>query len=369
MHPHRKLPPTLPLSASLFILALLTACLSGRADSLAVKGIVYENVIVRSTTPSHLILSHDGGIAQVALADLPSGWQDRLGFDPAVAARHQARVEAQARQDLLRRQSARPTEPATPAGYERLRPEIDFREGKPSSLTRAKDQGGRPVNDIYAIVTALEYAYAMKNREPTPLSEEYVLWAVLQTYPDLAIGRGFHLNAIIKAIQIHGVCREDLFANRTVRPINEVEPPPLAAINDAAQRRNLQAVLIPAAGKQSIAQILFNLNQNRPIVALLRWPHANTLRQSSTLRAQVPLEGAAHAVTLIGYRTDPLNPEAVVLLFRNSFGPRWGLAGHGYIALDYLDKHYLGGFAVDLYEGNNPAAVRERVARSTKPDR
>ena len=345
---HAKTHRSIPVAASLLLFAILCGCPAGQAESLEVKGVVYENVVVRSNSPSHLYISHDQGISQIALSDLPPEWQERLDYDPAVAARHQARIGGQARQAILERQPARPAEPETPAGYTRLKLEIDFREDRPPTITRAKDQGHRPVNDIYAMVTALEYAYSMKSQVPTPLSEEFVLWALTQTYPELKLGEGFHFAEIIKAIQIHGICREDLFANQTDRPVTEVDDPSLSAVNDAAQRRNLQAVLIQT-GEQSLAQILFNLNQNRPVVVALRWPHANTFRQNATLRAQVPLEKSAHVVTLIGYRPDPSDPGAVLLLFRNSFGPQWGAAGHGFIALDYLKRHLLGGFAIDLY--------------------
>ncbi|MEZ5276230.1 MAG: C1 family peptidase [Opitutaceae bacterium] len=336
------------LATSFSTLVILFCCPASRAESLEVKGVVYENVVVRSTSPSHLTVSHDKGISQIALSDLPPEWQERLDYDPAVAARHQAKIAAQARQAILERKPVRPATPETPAGYTRLSLKIDFREDKPPAITRAKDQGHRPVNDIYAMVTALEYAYSMKSQVPTPLSEEFVLWALSRTSPEIKFGEGFHFTEIIRAVQIHGVCREDLFANRTDRPVTAVEEPSLAAVNDAAQRRNLQAILIQT-GEQSLAQILFNLNQNRPVVVALRWPNANTFRQNATLRAQVPLEKSAHVVTLIGYQPDPSDPDAVLLLFRNSFGPHWGAAGHGFIALDYLKRHLLGAFAVDLY--------------------
>jgi hypothetical protein len=282
------------------------------------------------------------------LADLPPEWQEKYTYDPAVAARHRARIDAETRYRLKKDRREEPEDQPIPDGYTKLQSHIDFRANKPSSFTRAKDQGRRPVNSIYATVTALEYAYGM-NSPPVSLSEEFVLWAVLQTYPGIELNAGARFTEILKSIEIHGVCREDLLTNKIARPVTEVDPPSKQAINDALQRRNIQAIPIQGRGDQAVAQILFNLNQNRPIVVALGWPHYNTLVNNPTLRKQVPVKDSIHTVTLIGYRPDPSEPNSVLLLFRNSFGPKWGMGGHGYIALDYLNQHLRGGFAVDLY--------------------
>jgi len=322
--------------------------MSGTGETLEIDGTLYEDVVIRSTSPSHITISHRGGISQIPMADLPPQWQEACEYDPAVAARHQARVEAQTRYRLKQDEAARPKTTASPAGTNKLKRQIDFRIGKPSSFTRAKDQGRRPVNGIYAVVTALEYAYS-RNTAPVSLSEEFVLWAIQKTYPDLEFGQGAIFTEIIKSIEIHGICAENLCPNMIERPLNEVEPPSAEAINDALQRRNIRPIPVLAQGAEALAQILFNLNQGRPVVIALRWPDSKVLRQNATLRRQTPKENSIHLVTLIGYRPDPEHPEAILLLFRNSSGPQWGTDGHGYLALDYLNQNLIGGFAMDLF--------------------
>jgi hypothetical protein len=272
-------------------------------ETLEVEGVTYEDVVVRSTSPTHITISHRGGISQLPLSDLPPEWQETHDYDPAVAARHRARIEAETRYRLKQDPSEKPGDPGAPAGYTKLKQKIDFRMGKPSSFTRAKNQGRRPVNSIYAVVTALEYAYG-NDSNPVSLSEEFVLWSLLQTYPGLELNRGARFSEILKSIEIHGVCREDLFTNKIARPVTEVEPPSNKAINDALQRRNIQAIPIQGQGAQRGAQILFNLNQDRPIVIALGWPHYKTLENNPTLRKQTPLKDSLHTVTLIGYRPD-----------------------------------------------------------------
>jgi hypothetical protein len=317
-------------------------------ETLEIEGVTYEDVVVRSASPTHITISHRGGISQLPLSGLPPEWQETHDYDPAVAARHHARIEAETRYRLKQDQSDEPEDLGTPAGYTKLKPQIDFRLGKPSSFTRAKDQGRRPVNSIYAVVTALEYAFG-KDAPPVSLSEEFVLWAVLQTYPGLELSKGALFSEILKSIEIHGVCREELLTNKIARPVTEIDPPSNQAINDALQRRNVQAIPIQGQGAQGVAQILYHLNQGRPIVVALRWPHYKTLEKNPTLRKQTPLKDSLHTVTIIGYRPDPSDPGSVLLLFRNSFGPQWGLGGHGYVALEYLNQHLRGGFAIALY--------------------
>jgi hypothetical protein len=324
---------------------VFTVC---RAESLQVEEITYQNVVIRSVSPTHVIISHDDGISQIALADLPDAWKAQLEYDPAAAARHQARIQAQSRQRIKEEQDAENEANADPTGYTKLRPKVDFRVGQPSAIVRAKDQGRRPVNAIYATVGALEFAHALSGN-PIPLSEEYVLWATLEIYPTLDLDQGIHFAEIAKAIQINGVCREPLLPNKIGRPVNEVEAPSIEALNDASRRRNLQTALILAKGDPAVAQILINLNQDRPVVAAMRWPHYNTFRQNATLRAQQPMKDSLHVVTLVGYQSDPSHPGSVLLVFRNSFGPRWGVGGYGYVASEYLKQHFLGGFAVSLY--------------------
>lgn len=329
----------------LAFLVMASACL---ADSLQVKDTTYHNVVIRSVTPTHVTFSHDDGLSQVALADLPDEWKEKLEYDPAVAARHQARVQAQARQRLDQKDQQEAAALADPVGYTKLRPTVDFRTNQPTSIIRSKDQGRRPVNAIYATVTALEFAYAL-NGNPVQLSEEYVLWAALDILPNLQLDQGVHFAEIVKAVQIHGISREELFPNKIGRPVNEVENPSNDVLNDAAQRRNMQSTLILTKGDAAVAQILVNLNEERPVVAAMRWPNYNTFRQNATLRGQQPPKDSLHVVTFVGYQADPANPGSVLLIFRNSFGPRWGVGGYGYVALEYLKQHYLGGFAVGLY--------------------
>jgi hypothetical protein len=168
------------------------------AEMLEFDGATYEEVVVRSTSPTHITISHNGGLTQLPLAALPPELQGKYAYDPAVAARHSARIEAETRYRIKQDEAVKEEANDTPAGYTKLRGQVDYRVGKESSFTHAKDQGQRPVNGIYAVVTALEYAYAM-DATPISLSEEFVLWAILQTYPGFELNNGARFPEIPKS--------------------------------------------------------------------------------------------------------------------------------------------------------------------------
>ena len=65
------------------------------------------------------------------------------------------------------------------------------------------------------------------------------------------------------------------------------------------------------------------------------------------LRDQVPQSGAAHAVTVVGYRSDG-TPEGTVFIYRNSYGPQWGLGGYGLMDASYLKRHAIAAFCLLL---------------------
>ena len=77
---------------------------------------------------------------------------------------------------------------------------------------------------------------------------------------------------------------------------------------------------------------------------MCRWPHWKTLQSSYLLKGQKPLENAAHAVTLVGYRNTGGAAGGTTFIFRNSYGYQWGLAGCGFVHADYLRDNIVGAF-------------------------
>lgn len=110
-----------------------------------------------------------------------------------------------------------------------LRPQLDG-WGLPP-----RPQGKRNTCSVFVTVGAYEFACARRDGRGTPLSVEYANWACNQLLHNTTRDRGQFFHDLVKGIEVHGLCREDLmpyearFANST---------PSAAARQDAARRRD-----------------------------------------------------------------------------------------------------------------------------------
>ena len=108
---------------------------------------------------------------------------------------------------------------------------------------------------------------------------------------------------------------------------------------NSAKKRWKTAIyqLDPSSGERRLEQTIALLNAGVPVVIGLDWPNENTLRHAPVLHAQTP-EGARHGVLIVGYWEKNAERERR-LIFRNSYGPKWGRAGYGFISPEYFVKH------------------------------
>jgi hypothetical protein len=70
----------------------VTAADTNYFDVLKAGGSTYSNVMVRTVTPTDIIVSFDGGGARIALTNLTPDLQKRFGYDPAKAAMYAAKA-------------------------------------------------------------------------------------------------------------------------------------------------------------------------------------------------------------------------------------------------------------------------------------
>jgi len=194
---------------------------------------------------------------------------------------------------------------------------------------------------VFAVVGALEYEIARHSGTIEPLSEEFLVWAVRELQPGIPIDDGFNFGEVISALQTYGVPTQDEMPNTFGKSVEEIQPAP-GAVQSALGRRNVVPIWFRADDPHLIDRIVEALNQETPVILGVRWPHWRTLRHNSLLLKQQPLEGAGHAVTLIGYKSDTGNAAGTVFLFRNSYGIDWGTGGCGYMAADYLRRNIIG---------------------------
>lgn len=227
--------------------------------------------------------------------------------------------------------------------------QVDWRRDFYAYDLGPRRQGLRPSCAVFAVVAALEFTASQKAKEPVSLSEEFLLWALMEKATDgiaeqnVAEGKdaGFSLPAVLEALQRRGIAKAEFMPNLVSGRLSAIDTPSLQALQDAAQRRNLSAEWITNQREISTGQIVQHLNQGHPVVVALKWPHENTMRHSPVLSQQQPRSDYVHAVTLVGYTTVDRDPRKIRFLFINSWGPRWGIGGYGWIYRDYLEENLL----------------------------
>ncbi len=225
----------------------------------------------------------------------------------------------------------------------------------------AKNQGRRPSCAIYAIVSALEFQNAQLTGGLEKLSEEYLIWATRRSLGQTAAAAvprdeagepladaGYTLPSVIAALQTYGIPRYEDMPNQPGLAPDAVPAPDRALIERARARRLVFIAALPGADARARVNALVHaLNAGFPVPAGLRWPHENSIH-AGVLAAQRPLAGAAHAVTFIGYSCPTGRLEEASFIFKNSYGPRWGQGGYGRAGWDYLSRHLLEAYVLDV---------------------
>jgi hypothetical protein len=333
---------------------------------------VFEEVRVLSTSPSAVTIRHRGGLAQVPFSDLPEALRRRFAFDPMQAAAHDAAVQAenerraaeaaivaqQRRNEVAERSGVART--ATERALQRFgRPapvvNVDLREEFRALDLVAKNQGRRPSCSVFAVVSALEIQRAKLTGTVEKLSEEYLVWATRRQL-GLTVGdtsrvhegddvgdrdAGYALGEVLAALRAYGIPLQAAMPNTYGLAQAEISSPPDHVIAEAQNRRDV--FLHRVTGRTTEAQIdnlLHALAEGVPVVVGMRWPHSRTLRQP-LLSEQAPVPGYAHAVTIVGCYSETGRKEDLRFIFRNSWGIRWGVGGHGFVTYDYLRRHLL----------------------------
>lgn len=355
------------------------APVSRGAERWVVGETVFEDVRVISASPSAVTIRHRGGLAQVALVDLPEELRQRLGFDSRRAAAHEAAVKAEGerraaeaaaaaerrrREAQERRGTARSATERALQRFGQPAPvvNVDLREEFRALDLITKNQGRRPSCSVFAVVSALEFQRAQTTGAAEKLSEEYLLWAT-RRHLGLAVGdrsrvhegedagdrdAGYGLGEVLAALRAYGIPLQAAMPNTYGLAQAEIAAPPESVVADAQNRRN--AFFHPLTGRTPEARIdnvLHALAEGVPVVVGLRWPHSRTLRHP-LLAEQTPVPGYAHAVTIVGCYTETGRKEDLRFIFKNSWGIRWGAGGYGFVTYDYLRRHLLDAVVLEV---------------------
>lgn len=331
----------------------------------------YHDVRVVSQTPESVTIHHRGGLTQLFLRDLPDELQRLLNYDPSASKAYRAEVQqqiAERRQQELARQTRRndpndrnlsPVERSLQRlGQPPPRVQVDLRPLFNALELHARNQGRRPSCAVFSIVSALEFQQAVATQKVEKLSEEYLLWAVQKLLGmtldddedsyDLDRDAGFSLSEVLLALRTYGIALQSEMPNTYGSRMSSIKDPPREVIERAIARRNVFMHQLPGRTRsEMIDNIIHCLSNGVPVPIGIGWPHYRTLRQPF-LDGQQPLPGYGHSVTIVGCFSETGEKEDLRFIFKNSYGPRWGIAGYGVVSYHYLSRHLMQGVILEV---------------------
>ncbi len=336
-------------------------------ETLRVGETVYRQVRVRTVTAHSIMISHADGLASIPLRALPPELQAAFSYNPAVEA-----VEAAVLKEAHIAQVRAPVKRSGPktgiSPFDQLlqsfgqqpeiRPSVDLRPVFAEFGLNVLNQGPRPSCAVFAIVSALEFQSAQLTGRADQFSEEYLIWATCKTLhrarrppvdqadagaeaPEIPepADEGFSLGEVVAAIRAYGIPLRSSLPYAFVRTMAVADPSP-EIVEEARRHRRVSVVALPGRDPATrLANLIQALNAGFPVPAGLAWPNWRASR-SGYLSRQQPMGGPGHGVAIVGYENKTGAIEDTVFIFKNSWGPRWGAGGYGYVTYGYL-SHYL----------------------------
>nr|WP_281398266.1 C1 family peptidase [Ruficoccus amylovorans] len=241
-----------------------------------------------------------------------------------------------------------------------LQERVDLRPEFQEMGLYAKSQGRRPSCAVFSVVSALEYQQGRNSGEPRRLSEEYLIWATRKSL-GLAQARivdgeemsgdadlGFNLMEVVQALRAYGIVEAEELPNTFGQSMAQIEDPSAEVVEKARNRRRVEAYWVSGRTPQERLDGIFHLlNHQVPVVVGMAWPNYAAVSRSPLIDDQSPRAGAGHAVTLVGYKCESGRPEDALFQFKNSWGPRWGNGGYGWVSWKYLRDNLQGAVFLD----------------------
>ncbi len=194
---------------------------------------------------------------------------------------------------------------------------------------------GADTCSLHAVASLAEFELARRDPQPNAeRSTEFLIWAARK-----ATGKDHDQAMFYEAVcglNRFGICHEALMPE--VGQGRPRHPPSAAALADARQQSNRWKVhwikrwnLKRPLDDAQVRAIKAALAHGHPVACGLRWP--KVLKGDAVI--QVPPPQAVedgHSIALVGY--DDAR-EGGMLVFRNSWGPKWGNHGYGIMSFAY----------------------------------
>ena len=216
----------------------------------------------------------------------------------------------------------------------KLPPCVDLRD----ACSAVEAQGNLGSCTAQALVGALEFLQLMdlaseKNTRFRDLSRLFVYYNERFAMGTVHVDSGAMLRTGIKILKSQGVCREKLWPYKISRFTHR---PPKACYTEAMDHQVTAYQRLSTVNEMEAC-----LSMGLPFVfgfAVYEHVMSESVARTGKIRLPKPSERmlGGHAVMAIGYHA-----RSKTLLFRNSWGIKWGLDGYGELPYDYLESRSL----------------------------
>lgn len=214
-----------------------------------------------------------------------------------------------------------------------------------------RDQGDRGTCVAFSTCAVMEYMSNSAGKPSQDLSVQYLYWAVKRVdgYPQ----EGTWLQFSFPVAKKEGTCANALWPyapNLIPGNLTHGNPPnPAACAVDAVANAFTRAIRIREYRQPEA--IRNQLQQGRPVAIAIpvfkSWFDNPSSRLSGKIHLPLGSDRFAlsgHAIVLVGYGEDAIQPGGGYFIVRNSWGGRWGSgspfgAGYGFIPYDYIERY------------------------------
>jgi len=215
-----------------------------------------------------------------------------------------------------------------------------------SQLGPARNQGPRPT----CLAFAASDAHAALRQPWAPLSCEYAFYHA-QRRAARSPDQGALLSAMLETLRLDGQPEEGGWPYLPATPTDIASWRPPANIGPLFARNG-------AASSRAMAAIVGELDQGRPVILLLMLSLAFYNRRPDGVvdpaADEVPEPQRRHAVIAVGHGA--VDGQAAVLI-RNSWGPSWGVEGHGWLTERFVGPRIFGAAVLKEEVSVSPRSV------------
>lgn len=194
-----------------------------------------------------------------------------------------------------------------------------------ASFGPARDQGGRPT----CLAFAASDTHAAVREGWAPLSCEYVFYHA-QRRAGRASNTGAILSSVLDALRLDGQPEEGGWPYLADVPADAASWIPPQQKGELFRRNG-------AKGSHALDLVIQELDQGRPVIVLTKLSRSFYQKNSQSVvdppDDEKPDDARRHAVVAVGHG---LVDRQRAVLIRNSWGPGWGDAGHGWLTERFL---------------------------------